>query len=219
MFNIILTIFLIIAAIWIAAIIIGYILHFVITYGISAQFLSKVGFIKFVKGIWPAMIVAFTTTASAATLPVTIECSNKMGADPEVSSFVLPLGATINMDGTAISYFTLEVVPPLVEDVLSRGKLTRGELDYCVFHQANKFMMTYLRDKAGLNDVNFHNDISSTGNLVSGSVPLAIEQVVKNFGAENLKRVMLAGYGVGLSWAGCIADLSGIWQKKGDDFA
>jgi len=80
----------------------GYILHFVITYGISAQFLSKVGFGKFVKGIWPAMIVAFTTTSSAATLPVTIECSNKMGADPEVSSFVLPLGATINMDGTAI---------------------------------------------------------------------------------------------------------------------
>ena len=80
----------------------GYILHFLITYGISAQCLSKVGFGKFVKGIWPAMIVAFTTTSSAATLPVTIECSNKMGADPEVSSFVLPLGATINMDGTAI---------------------------------------------------------------------------------------------------------------------
>jgi Na+/H+-dicarboxylate symporter len=61
-----------------------------------------VGFGKFVKGIWPAMTVAFTTTSSAATLPLTIECSNNMGADPEVSSFVLPLGATINMDGTAI---------------------------------------------------------------------------------------------------------------------
>ncbi len=80
----------------------GYILHFLITYGISAQFLSKVGFGRFVKGIWPAMVVAFTTTSSAATLPVTIECSNDMGADPEISSFVLPLGATINMDGTAI---------------------------------------------------------------------------------------------------------------------
>ena len=81
---------------------IGYILHFVITYGISAQFMSKVGFGRFIKGIWPAMIVAFTTTSSAATLPVTIECSNNMGSEPEVSSFVLPLGATINMDGTAI---------------------------------------------------------------------------------------------------------------------
>ena len=114
------------------------------------------------------------------------------------------------MDGMAITYFTLREVPKLVDDVLTAAKLTRDDLDYCIFHQANKFMMTYLRDKAGLNDVNFHNDISTTGNIVSGSVPLAIEQVVKNFGAENLKRVMLAGFGVGLSWAGCIADLSGM---------
>ena len=91
------TLFAVIAVAYIA-----YIVHFVLCYGVSAQFLSKVGFGKFVKGIWPAMTVAFTTTSSNATLPVTIECSNKMGADPEISSFVLPLGATINMDGTAI---------------------------------------------------------------------------------------------------------------------
>ena len=116
----------------------------------------------------------------------------------------------IFMDGMAITYFTLREVPPLIEKVLAAANLTRADLDYCIFHQANKFMMTYLRDKAGLNDVPFHNDISETGNLVSGSVPLAIEQVVKNFGAEKLKCVMLAPFGVGLSWAGCIADLSTI---------
>ena len=91
------TLFAVIAVAYVA-----YIVHYVVCYGASAQFLSKVGFGKFVKGIWPAMTVAFTTTSSNATLPVTIECSNKMGADPEISSFVLPLGATINMDGTAI---------------------------------------------------------------------------------------------------------------------
>ena len=116
----------------------------------------------------------------------------------------------IFMDGMAITYFTLREVPPLIDAVLTSAKLTRADLDYCIFHQANKFMMTYLRDKAGLNEVPFHNDISTTGNLVSGSVPLAIEQVIKAHGAEGLKRVMLAGYGVGLSWAGCIADLSGV---------
>lgn len=114
------------------------------------------------------------------------------------------------MDGMAITYFTLREVPKLVDDVLTAAQLTRADLDYCVFHQANKFMMTYLREKANLNDVPFHNDISTTGNIVSGSVPLALEQVVKAHGAENLRRVMLAGFGVGLSWAGCIADLSGI---------
>ena len=114
------------------------------------------------------------------------------------------------MDGMAITYFTLREIPKLVDDVLIAANLTRNDLDYCIFHQANKFMMTYLRDKAGLNDVPFHNDITDTGNIVSGSVPLAIEQVIKSHGATGLKNVMLAGFGVGLSWAGCIADLSGI---------
>ena len=114
------------------------------------------------------------------------------------------------MDGMAITYFTLREVPKLVDDVLTAANLTRADLDYCIFHQANKFMMTYLRDKAGLNDVPFHNDITNTGNIVSGSVPLAIEQVIQTCGAANLKNVMLAGFGVGLSWAGCIANLSAI---------
>ena len=58
--------------------------------------------IKFFKGMAPAMITAFTTTSSNATLPLTTECCNKLGAKSEVTSFVLPLGATINMDGSAI---------------------------------------------------------------------------------------------------------------------
>ena len=81
---------------------VGYILHVVLVYGFSAQFLSRVGFGKFIKGMSPAMITAFTTTSSNATLPLTIENSNDLGSDPQISSFVLPLGATINMDGTAI---------------------------------------------------------------------------------------------------------------------
>ena len=80
----------------------AYLLHVVIVYGASAKFLSGMNPIEFAKGIAPAVITAFTTTSSSATLPVTMECCNKMGAEPEVSSFVLPLGATINMDGTAI---------------------------------------------------------------------------------------------------------------------
>ncbi len=81
---------------------IGYILHVLIVYGISIKFLSRMSPIAFFKGLAPAMLTAFTTTSSNATLPVNIECCNNMGAEPEISSFVLPLGATINMDGTAI---------------------------------------------------------------------------------------------------------------------
>ena len=81
---------------------IGYITHVVLVYGSSVKFLSHMSPVAFFKGLAPAMITAFTTTSSNATLPLNIECCNKMGAEPEISSFVLPLGATINMDGTAI---------------------------------------------------------------------------------------------------------------------
>lgn len=81
---------------------IAYILHMVIVYSCSVKFLSGMSPIKFFKGISAAMLTAFTTTSSNATLPINIECCNDMGAEPEISSFVLPLGATINMDGTAI---------------------------------------------------------------------------------------------------------------------
>lgn len=81
---------------------IAYILHVVIIYSCSVKFLSGMSPIKFFKGISAAMLTAFTTTSSNATLPINIECCNDMGAEPEISSFVLPLGATINMDGTAI---------------------------------------------------------------------------------------------------------------------
>ena len=81
---------------------IGYIIHVVVVYGLSVKFLSKMSPIAFFKGIAPAMMCAFTTTSSNATLPLNIECCNDLGAEPEISSFVLPLGATINMDGTAI---------------------------------------------------------------------------------------------------------------------
>lgn len=64
---------------------------------------TKVNFFTFFKGILPAQILAFSTSSSAATLPVTMKCmENNLGVSEEVSSFVLPLGATINMDGTSI---------------------------------------------------------------------------------------------------------------------
>lgn len=60
-------------------------------------------YLYFLKGIRPAQLLAFSTSSSAATLPVTIECVNEnIGVEEEVSSFVLPIGATVNMDGTSL---------------------------------------------------------------------------------------------------------------------
>ncbi len=81
---------------------IAYAVHVLVVYSASVKMLGHMSPLQFFKGMAPAMICGFTTTSSNATIPLNIECCNKLGADPEVSSFVLPLGATINMDGTAI---------------------------------------------------------------------------------------------------------------------
>ena len=81
---------------------IGYILHAVIVYSISVSTLGKMSPLKFFKGMLPAIMFGFSSASSVGTLPINMECSEKLGADKDISSFVLPLGATINMDGTAI---------------------------------------------------------------------------------------------------------------------
>ena len=79
-----------------------YIVHAVVVYSISVKTMGGVSPLKFFKGMLPAIMMAFSSASSVGTLPLNMECSEKLGADKEVTSFVLPLGATINMDGTAI---------------------------------------------------------------------------------------------------------------------
>ncbi len=87
----------------IAAVYIACILHAVIVYSSAVKLWGKMSPIKFFKGISPAALVAFSTASSAGTLPVTIKNTNEnLGVPNKITSFVLPLGATINMDGTAI---------------------------------------------------------------------------------------------------------------------
>ena len=85
------------------AVILGLIIHAGITYNGLLKFMSKMPLKTFYKGIAPAQLLAFSTSSSGATLPVTMDCcEEELGVSEEVSSFVLPLGATINMDGTAL---------------------------------------------------------------------------------------------------------------------
>jgi len=72
-------------------------------YPLMVKLLSGMGYKKFFSGIGPAQLLAFSTSSSVATLPVTIECvQDRLGVSKEVSSFVLPIGATVNMDGTSL---------------------------------------------------------------------------------------------------------------------
>lgn len=79
-----------------------YILHMAVVYSTTVATMGGMSPLTFFKSMAPAMIFAFSSASSVGTLPINMECCDKMGADKEVTSFVLPLGATINMDGTAI---------------------------------------------------------------------------------------------------------------------
>ena len=84
-------------------VIIGLLIMILVIYPIILKSFTKVKYVDFFKAISPAQMLAFSTSSSAATLPVTMErCEEHLGVSEEVSSFVLPLGATINMDGTSL---------------------------------------------------------------------------------------------------------------------
>ncbi len=80
----------------------GYLIHTVVVYSLAVKAAAGMSPVTFFKGMLPAIMFAFSSASSVGTLPINMECVEKLGASREVSSFVLPLGATINMDGTAI---------------------------------------------------------------------------------------------------------------------
>ena len=79
-----------------------YIVHMLVVYSLIVKTMGGLSPAKFLKGMLPAIMFAFSSASSVGTLPINLECTEKLGAKREVASFVLPLGATINMDGTAI---------------------------------------------------------------------------------------------------------------------
>ncbi|SIT92267.1 Na+/H+-dicarboxylate symporter [Pontibacter indicus] len=84
-------------------VVIGLAIMIFVVYPLLIKFLGKSSYVDFFKGIFPAQMLALSTSSSAATLPVTMErCEERLGINREITSFVLPLGATINMDGTSL---------------------------------------------------------------------------------------------------------------------
>ncbi len=81
---------------------VGYALHAIVVYSGAVKLFAGMNPLAFFNGMLPAIMFAFSSASSVGTLPINMECTEKLGADKSISSFVLPLGATINMDGTAI---------------------------------------------------------------------------------------------------------------------
>lgn len=108
------------------------------------------------------------------------------------------------MDGGGIFNFTLDAVPAMMKDILAKNSLTNDGVDYYVFHQANKFMLNTIRKVCVLPKDKFYVNLEETGNTVSSTVMIALKQCLDAGTIHKGMSVMVAGFGVGLSWGGTI---------------
>lgn len=108
------------------------------------------------------------------------------------------------MNGSEVFAFTLREVPKAVNALLARAGDTLDTIDLFVFHQANAFMLEHLRKKLKLPPEKFVVAMREVGNTVSSTIPLALRHAVEAGRLKPGMRVMLVGFGVGYSWAGCI---------------
>lgn len=106
------------------------------------------------------------------------------------------------MNGSEILSFTLEAVPLLVADTLRKNSLQQADINLFVFHQANKYILNFLRKKIKIEEEKFYYYIENVGNTVSSTIPIALYEAKKE---NKLKgNILLAGFGVGYSWGGVI---------------
>lgn len=108
------------------------------------------------------------------------------------------------MNGSAIFNFTLERVPLMMKALLTKAGLTRDEIDFYVFHQANKYMLSTLRKICGISKDKFYIDLEETGNTVSSTVMIGLKDCLEKGQIAPGMKVMACGFGVGLSYAGTI---------------
>jgi len=112
------------------------------------------------------------------------------------------------MNGPEILSFTLSAVPKAVRSLLEAWHRPIDDVDYFVFHQANKFMLEKLRAKLGIADEKFWLSLESCGNTVSATIPIGLEGALAQGRIRSGSSVMLVGFGVGYSWAAAIATIA-----------
>jgi len=108
------------------------------------------------------------------------------------------------MNGPEIFNFTIEAVPVAFNQVLERNKMTLDEVDYVIFHQANKYMIDFLRKKLGIPEEKFFMDMADTGNTVSATIPIGLKKALDQNLIRSGSKVLLCGFGVGYSWGATI---------------
>ncbi|WP_318343163.1 ketoacyl-ACP synthase III [Flagellimonas baculiformis] len=111
---------------------------------------------------------------------------------------------SIYMNGPEIFNFTINNIPSLIQKTIDKNNLLEEKIDYYIFHQANKFMLEYLRKKMKLGAEKFFIDLEQSGNTVSSTIPIALKQAIAKGDIKKGDKVLIAGFGVGLSWGATV---------------
>jgi 3-oxoacyl-[acyl-carrier-protein] synthase III len=115
--------------------------------------------------------------------------------------------SNLYMNGSEIFVFTLASVPKLIEAVLIKSQLSLDQVDLIIFHQANAYMLEALRKKIKIPEEKFFVFLENCGNTVSSTIPIALSEAVKSGKAKKGDTILIAGFGVGYSWGGCVVKI------------
>lgn len=115
--------------------------------------------------------------------------------------------AHLYMDGPGVFHFGLKTVPAMINDLLKKENLNPEEIDLFIFHQANLFLINSIRTKMKIPEDKVFNYMEGVGNTVAASIPITLSEAIKAGKAKPGQKIVLAGFGVGLSWAATIIRL------------
>ncbi|MGE8313175.1 MAG: ketoacyl-ACP synthase III [Pseudomonas protegens] len=115
----------------------------------------------------------------------------------------------LQLDGTAVLSFSTQRVPPAVEKLLEYANASKDEVDYFIFHQANRMINETIRKKLALPVEKVPSTLRDFGNTSGASLPVTMTARINKQLEEGSKRLVLSGFGIGLSWGTCLVDIQG----------
>ena len=131
-------------------------------------------------------------------------CKQTTGLSNEDSEGHIRRDDYLYMNGGAIFNFTLDAVPAMMNQLFEKSGMTKENIDYYIFHQANKFMLNTIRKVCVLPKDKFYIDLANVGNTVSSTILIGLKECQNNNTVLPGMKVMCCGFGVGLSWGGCV---------------
>jgi len=111
------------------------------------------------------------------------------------------------MNGPEIFNFTIQAVPKVINDALGKNNIKLDDIDYVIFHQANKYINEYLRKKINIPEEKFCDNLLSKGNTVSNTIPIALKDSIDGEIIKEGDKILLVGFGVGYSWGATIINI------------